>query len=36
MLAEVSEIAETTAAAMASEVGDWSFLFRTRPISLPG
>lgn len=35
-LAEVSAVAETTAAAMASEVGDWSFLFRTRPISLPG
>jgi hypothetical protein len=35
-LAEVSSLAEATAAAMSSEVSDWSFLFRTRPISLPG
>ncbi len=35
-LPEVSDIVEETANAMTSEVGDWSFLFRTRPISLPG
>jgi hypothetical protein len=32
----VSDIVEETASAMTSEVNDWSFLFRTRPISLPG
>jgi hypothetical protein len=35
-LPEVSTIVEDTASAMTAEVGDWSFLFRTRPISLPG
>jgi len=35
-LPEVSDVVEETANAMSAEVNDWSFLFRTRPISLPG